>query len=84
MQEDLYDSVLSVCPIIAEDTSLVPANDELALEATPKIIREVWELIQIMGMTESETEGSCTDQSAGPSEDDFANSKTVSTSEKKG
>jgi len=41
MQEDLYDSVLSVCPIIAEDTSLVPANDELALEATPKIIREV-------------------------------------------
>jgi len=41
-------------------------------------------LIQIMGMTESETEGSCTDQSAGPSEDDFANSKTVSTSEKKG
>ena len=33
MHEDLYDSVLSVCSIIAEDTSLVPVNDELALDS---------------------------------------------------
>jgi len=37
-----------------------------------------------MGMTESETQGSCKDQCAGPGEDDLGNSNIASTPEKLG
>lgn len=84
LQEDFYDSVLSLCPIIAVDTSLAPVNDDLALEETRKRIQEVRELIQNMGMIESGTEGNCKDLCTGPSEYDLGILKIAPTAEKLG